>query len=78
MSFCGAAAVRGLPTAGVECAGNGLFEILYLPGGIKSRPIPSSGAGETLKQGERVSAAQPQVWNVPETDYLKFYIFQVV
>ena len=38
-----------------------------------------------LKQGERVSAAQPQcaacppqVWNVPETDYLKFYIFQVV
>ena len=26
----------------------------------------------------RGAACPPQVWNVPETDYFKFYIFQVV
>ncbi len=37
-------------------------------------------AGVTLKQIERrtQSPDHPIMWNVPETDYLKFYIFQVI
>ena len=37
-SFCGAAAVRDLPTAGVECAGNGLFEIRIFSRWYKNPP----------------------------------------
>ena len=37
-------------------------------------------AGVSLRQIEarRQSPDHPILWNVPETDYLKFYIFQVV
>ena len=37
-------------------------------------------AGVELRQIEvrQQSADHPILWNVPETDYLKFYIFQVV
>lgn len=37
-------------------------------------------AGVTLKQVEarQQSPDHPVLWNVPETDYLKFYIFQIV
>ena len=40
----------------------------------------AADAGVQLKQIEvrRQSADHPILWNVPETDYLKFYIFQVV
>ncbi len=40
----------------------------------------SSDAGVSLRQIEcrQQSADHPILWNVPETDYLKFYIFQVV
>ena len=37
-------------------------------------------AGVTLKQIEARQQApdHPILWNVPETDYLKFYLFQVI
>lgn len=37
-------------------------------------------AGVQLRQIEarQQAADHPILWNVPETDYLKFYIFQVV
>ena len=37
-------------------------------------------AGVTLKQIEERQQApdHPILWNVPETDYLKFYLFQVI
>ena len=37
-------------------------------------------AGVTLKQIEARQQApdHPILWSVPETDYLKFYIFQVI
>ena len=37
-------------------------------------------AGVELKQIEarQQSPDHPILWNVPETDYLKFYIFQVI
>lgn len=40
----------------------------------------SADAGVSLRQIEcrQQSADHPILWNVPETDYLKFYIFQVV
>ena len=40
----------------------------------------ASDAGVSLRQIEcrQQSADHPILWNVPETDYLKFYIFQVV
>ena len=40
----------------------------------------AADAGVQLKQIEvrRQCADHPILWNVPETDYLKFYIFQVV
>jgi 23S rRNA (cytosine1962-C5)-methyltransferase len=40
----------------------------------------SFDAGVSLRQIEcrQQSADHPILWNVPETDYLKFYIFQVV
>ena len=40
----------------------------------------SRGAGVSLKQIEMRQQApdHPILWNVPETDYLKFYIFQVI
>ena len=40
----------------------------------------SAEAGVTLRQieGRQQSPDHPILWNVPETDYLKFYLFQVV
>ena len=40
----------------------------------------ASDAGVALRQIEarQQSPDHPILWNVPETDYLKFYIFQVV
>ena len=40
----------------------------------------AADAGVSLRQIEarRQSPDHPILWNVPETDYLKFYIFQVV
>ena len=40
----------------------------------------SAEAGVTLRQieGRQQSPDHPILWNVPETDYLKFYIFQIV
>lgn len=40
----------------------------------------ASDAGVALRQieGRQQSPDHPILWNVPETDYLKFYIFQVV
>ena len=40
----------------------------------------SADAGVMLRQieGRQQSPDHPILWNVPETDYLKFYIFQVV
>ena len=40
----------------------------------------SREAGVELRRIEvrQQSADHPVLWNVPETDYLKFYIFQVV
>lgn len=40
----------------------------------------SADAGVSLRQieGRQQSPDHPILWNVPETDYLKFYIFQVV
>ena len=40
----------------------------------------ASDAGVQLKQVEvrRQCCDHPVLWNVPETDYLKFYIFQVI
>jgi 23S rRNA (cytosine1962-C5)-methyltransferase len=37
-------------------------------------------AGVQLRQVEvrRQAPDHPILWNVPETDYLKFYIFQVI
>lgn len=37
-------------------------------------------AGRSLRQieGRQQSPDHPILWNVPETDYLKFYLFQVV
>ena len=40
----------------------------------------SADAGVSLRQIEvrQQAADHPILWNVPETDYLKFYLFQVV
>lgn len=40
----------------------------------------ATDAGVSLRQIEarRQAPDHPILWNVPETDYLKFYIFQVV
>ena len=40
----------------------------------------ASDAGVTLRQIEarKQSPDHPILWNIPETDYLKFYIFQIV
>ena len=40
----------------------------------------ASDAAVSLRQVEerQQSPDHPILWNVPETDYLKFYIFQVV
>ena len=40
----------------------------------------ASDAGVSLRQIEvrQQAADHPILWNVPETDYLKFYLFQVV
>ena len=40
----------------------------------------ASDAGVSLLQVEarQQSPDHPILWNVPETDYLKFYIFQVI
>ena len=40
----------------------------------------AADAGVSLRQIEvrRQAPDHPILWNVPETDYLKFYIFQVV
>ena len=37
-------------------------------------------AGVQLRQieGRQQAPDHPILWNVPETDYLKFYIFQIV
>ncbi len=47
---------------------------------IKMLHDAASDAGVQLKQIEarQQSCDHPVLWNVPETDYLKFYIFQVV
>ena len=33
---------------------------------------------ETIEQARQQSPDHPILWNVPETDYLKFYLFQIV
>jgi 23S rRNA (cytosine1962-C5)-methyltransferase len=40
----------------------------------------SADAGVSLRQieGRQQSPDHPILWGVPETDYLKFYIFQIV
>ena len=40
----------------------------------------ASDAGRSLRQIEarQQSPDHPILWNVPETNYLKFYLFQVV
>ena len=40
----------------------------------------AADAGVSLRQieGRQQSPDHPILWNVPETDYLKFYLFQVV
>ena len=40
----------------------------------------ASDAGVELRQIEQRQQApdHPILWNVPETDYLKFYLFQIV
>ena len=40
----------------------------------------ASDAGVQLRQIEQRQQApdHPILWNVPETDYLKFYLFQIV
>ena len=40
----------------------------------------AADAGESLRQIEerRQAADHPILWGVPETEYLKFYLFQVV
>ena len=40
----------------------------------------AADAGVQLRQIEarRQSPDHPILWNVPETDYLKFYLFQVI
>ncbi len=40
----------------------------------------ASDAGITLRQieGRKQSPDHPILWNIPETDYLKFYVFQIV
>jgi 23S rRNA (cytosine1962-C5)-methyltransferase len=47
---------------------------------IKMLNEAASDAGVTLKQVEARQQApdHPVLWNVPETDYLKFYIFQII
>ena len=47
---------------------------------VKMLHDAAADAGVQLKQIEmrQQSSDHPILWNVPETDYLKFYIFQVV
>ena len=47
---------------------------------VKMLHDAAADAGVQLKQIEmrQQSCDHPVLWNVPETDYLKFYIFQVV
>ena len=47
---------------------------------IKMLRSAAADAGVELKQIEarQQSPDHPILWNVPETDYLKFYIFQVI
>jgi 23S rRNA (cytosine1962-C5)-methyltransferase len=47
---------------------------------IKMLKNAASEANVQLKQIEvrQQCADHPILWNVPETDYLKFYIFQVI
>jgi 23S rRNA (cytosine1962-C5)-methyltransferase len=47
---------------------------------IKMLKEAAAEASVSLRQIEcrQQSADHPILWNVPETDYLKFYIFQIV
>ena len=47
---------------------------------VKMLKSAATDAGVQLKQIEvrQQSCDHPILWNVPETDYLKFYIFQIV
>ena len=47
---------------------------------VKMLHEAASDAGVSLRQIEARAQApdHPILWNVPETDYLKFYLFQVV
>ena len=47
---------------------------------VKMLHDAAADAGVQLKQIEmrQQSCDHPVLWNVPETDYLKFYIFQIV
>ena len=47
---------------------------------VKMLHDASSDAGVQLRQLEarQQCCDHPVLWNVPETDYLKFYIFQII
>ena len=54
----------------------------FMPPALFEKMLPSAArdANVSLKQVEARQQApdHPILWNVPETEYLKFYIFQVV
>ena len=58
-------------TVTVTCSGtdeNAMLKAAALDAGVELRQI----------EARQQAPDHPILWNVPETDYLKFYIFQVV
>ena len=72
-------ALRALPRGGYFATASCSH---FMPSGLFVKMLRSAAldAGVELRQIEARQQApdHPILWNVPETDYLKFYIFQVV
>ena len=72
-------ALRALPRGGYFATASCSH---FMPSGLFVKMLRSAAldAGVELRKIEARQQApdHPILWNVPETDYLKFYIFQVV